>query len=38
MDLGAVSMAGYYGDESLDDVGFGLVDLNGDHIDELLTG
>lgn len=38
MDLGAVSMADYYGDMSLDNIGFGLMDLNGDNVDELLIG
>lgn len=38
MDLGAVSMADYYGDESLDNIGFTLMDLNGDNVDELVIG
>lgn len=38
MDLGAVSMADYYGDASLDSIGFVLVDLNGDRVDELVIG
>lgn len=38
MDLGAVSMADYYGDVSLDNIGFCLMDLNGDNVDELVIG
>lgn len=38
IDLGAVSMADYYGDESLDSIGFKLMDLNGDSVDELVIG
>lgn len=38
MDLGAVSMADYYGDASLDNIGFVLLDLNGDNVDELVIG
>ena len=38
MGLGAVSMAQYYGDASLDSIGFVLMDLNGDTIDELIIG
>ena len=38
MDLGAVSMAEYYGDIPLDNIGFVLMDLNGDHVDELVIG
>lgn len=38
MDLGAVSMADYYGDVSLDNIGFTFLDLNGDTIDELVIG
>ena len=38
MDLGAVSMAEYYGDAPLDNIGFVLMDLNGDNIDELVIG
>ena len=38
MDLGAVSMAEYYGDASLDNIGFALVDLNGDNVEELVIG
>lgn len=38
MDLGAVSMADYYGDAALDNIGFTLIDLNGDSVDELVIG
>ena len=38
MDLGAVGMADYYGEASLDNIGFALVDLNGDRVDELVIG
>ena len=38
MDIGAVSMAGYYGDEPMDNIGFVLMDLNGDACDELVIG
>lgn len=38
MDLGAVSMPGYYGDAALENIGFALVDLNGDKLDELVIG
>ena len=38
MDLGAVGMADYYGESSLDNIGFALLDLNGDHVDELVIG
>lgn len=38
MDLGAVAMAEYYGDASLENIGFALVDLNGDNVDELVIG
>lgn len=38
MDLGAVSMAEHYGDVPLDNIGFVLMDLNGDDIDELVIG
>ena len=38
MDLGAVSMAKYYGDAPLDNIGFVLMDLNGDKVDELVIG
>lgn len=38
MDLGAVPMAEYYGDAPLDNIGFVLMDLNGDKLDELVIG
>ena len=38
MDLGAVGMAEYYGEVSLDNIGFVLMDLNGDRVDELVIG
>ena len=38
MDLGAVSMPGYYGGAALENIGFALVDLNGDRVDELVIG
>lgn len=37
-ELGAVSMADYYGETPLDNIGFVLMDLNGDGIDELVIG
>ena len=36
MDLGGTIMPAYYGDSSLDNIGFILKDLNGDGSDELL--
>lgn len=38
INLGAVSMADYYGDAPLDNIGFALMDLNGDHVEELVIG
>lgn len=38
MDLGAVGMADYYGEVSLESIGFVLMDVNGDGINELLIG
>jgi hypothetical protein len=38
MDLCAVSMPEYYGDAPLDNIGFILMDLNNDNVDELLIG
>lgn len=38
MDLGAVSMSEYYGDASLDNIGFNLIDVNGDNSNELIIG
>lgn len=38
MDLGAESMSMYYGDAPLDNIGFALMDVNGDGIIEVLIG
>ena len=38
MDLGVVSMPDYYGDAPLDNIGFALMDFNGDGVDELVIG
>lgn len=38
MELGAMTMPEYYGDASLDNIGFTLMDVNGDGINELLVG
>ena len=38
IDLAALSMAEYYGDASLDNVGFALMDVNSDGVDELVIG
>ena len=38
IDLAALSMAEYYGDASLDNVGFALMDVNSDSVDELVIG
>lgn len=38
MDLGAVAVAEHYGDAPLDNIGFVLMDLNGDNLDELVIG
>lgn len=38
MNLGAVAMSDYYGDASLDNIGFILTDLNGDGVEELVIG
>ena len=38
MDLGAVPMAEHYGDVAEDNIGFALMDLNGDKVDELVIG
>ena len=38
MGLGLVAMPEYYGDKSLENIGFALMDLNGDGIDELVVG
>ena len=31
-------MADYYGDVGLDNIGFDMMDVNGDNVDELLNG
>ena len=38
VDLSAMEMANYYGDASLDNIGFILMDVNGDGVDELMIG
>ena len=38
MDIGAVGMADYYGDAPLDNIGFTLMDLDGDGVDEMIIG
>lgn len=38
MDIGAASMSEYYGDAPLDNIGFVLIDLNGDSVDEPVIG
>ena len=38
MELGLVAMPDYYGDASLENIGFALMDLNGDGVDELVIG
>ena len=38
LDLAALSMAEHYGDASLDNVGFALMDVNSDGVDELVIG
>lgn len=38
MEFGALSMPDYYGDASLDNIGFALMDLNCDDVDELVIG
>ena len=38
MDLAATSMAEYYGDASLDNIGFILMDVNGNGNQELMIG
>lgn len=38
MDLGAVAMPDYYGDVAEENIGFALMDLNGDQVDELVIG
>lgn len=38
MDLGAMTMPEHYGDASLDNIGFILMDVNADGVEELLVG
>lgn len=38
MDLGTTTMAEYYGDASLENLGFVMMDVNGDSVNELLIG
>lgn len=38
MALSVMEMANYYGDASLDNIGFILMDVNGDGVDELIIG
>lgn len=38
MDLAAMAMPDYYGDESLDNIGFILMDVDGDGVDEMMVG
>ena len=38
MGFGVVSMPEYYGDAPLDNIGFALMDVNGDAVDELIIG
>ena len=38
VDLNAEEMANYYGDASLDHIGFLLMDVNGDGVEELMIG
>ena len=38
MDLAAMTMAEYYGDASLDNIGFILMDVNGNGNEELMIG
>ena len=38
MDLVAMSMPAYYGDAALDNIGFTMMDVNGDGIQELIIG
>ena len=38
ISLGAACMPSYYGDAPLDNLGFALIDFNGDGVDELLIG
>ena len=38
MNFGVVSMPEYYGDAPLDNIGFVLMDVNGDAVDEMVIG
>ena len=38
VDLAALTMAEHYGDAPLDNIGFILMDVNGDGVDELMIG
>ena len=38
MNFGAVSMVDYYGDAPLDHIGFLVMDVNGDGVDEVVIG
>ena len=38
MDFGLVSMPNYYNGAPLDNIGFTVMDVNGDHVEELLVG
>ena len=38
VDVATTEMAGYFGDASLDNIGFILMDVNGDGVDELMIG
>ncbi len=38
MDIAATQMENYYGNASLDNIGFILMDVNGDGVDELMIG
>lgn len=38
MNFGAVSMTDYYGDAPLDNIGFRVMDVNGDRVDEVVIG
>ena len=38
VDVATTEMAGYFGDASLDNIGFILMDVNGDGVNELMIG
>ena len=38
MDLGAMTLPEHYGDASLENIGFILMDVNGDGVDEMMVG